>query len=210
MNIIIPAQGTNPFSSEQVAKIQTALGQGQVIVYPTDTLYGLGADACSQEAVETLYKFKSRTNSPVSVLLFSINELFDITTDLSKNALDLIETFMPGALTVICRSDYGFAPQLKSQTGTIGFRVPGDTISRQIPELYGKPITTTSVNPVGLSPAISRLDVEGYYGSQVELMIDIGPINPSKGSTVIDLTTTPFKILREGEISRQALQDFLN
>ncbi len=210
MNIINPAYGTNPFSTEQVAEIQTALGQGQVIVYPTDTLYGLGADACSQVAVDTLYLLKSRTNSPVSVLLSSISELFDMAPDLSEKAIDLVKTFMPGALTVICRSEYGFAPQLKSQTGTIGFRVPGDTISRQIPELYGKPITSTSVNPAGLSPAISRLDVEDFYGSQVELMIDVGPINPSKGSTVIDLTTTPFKILREGEISRQALQDFLN
>ena len=105
MNIINPAHGTNPFSTEQVAEIQTALGQGQVIVYPTDTLYGLGADACSQVAVDTLYLLKSRTNSPVSVLLSSISELFDMAPDLSEKAIDLVKTFMPGALTVICRSD---------------------------------------------------------------------------------------------------------
>ncbi|MBT3227713.1 MAG: threonylcarbamoyl-AMP synthase [Candidatus Marinimicrobia bacterium] len=210
MNIINPSRGGNPFSAEQTAEIQRVLGQGKVIVYPTDTLYGLGADATSSVAVDMLYSLKSRENSPISVLLASTAQLFEMVTDLSKNALELIETFMPGALTVICKSKYEFAPQLISDNGTVGFRVPDHKISCLLPELFGKPITTTSVNPAGKKPASSKADVEAYYDKQVELMLDIGPVHQSKGSTVIDLTTSPFKILREGEISRQALQDFLN
>jgi len=210
MKIISPSGETRPFSTEQSAEIKSALQAGQVIVYPTDTLYGLGADATSSVAVDLLNVLKSRVNSPVSVLLASISQLFDLTSDLSENAAELIKSFMPGPLTVICRSEYGFAPQLISQNGTIGFRVPGDAISHEIPELFGKPITTTSVNPTGMAPASSRSEVETYYNDLVELMIDVGPMKPSRGSTVIDLTTSPFKILREGEISRQALQDFLN
>ncbi len=210
MKMIRPSGKIDPFSPEQSAAIKNSLDAGKVIVYPTDTLYGLGADATSPEAIDTIYTLKSRANSPVSVLLASITQLFDITTELSDQAVELIQSFMPGALTIICRSEYAFAPQLISQNGTIGFRVPGDSISRAIPGLFGRPITTTSVNPAGLAPASSLSEVETYYSDQVDLMIDIGPMQPSRGSTVIDLTTSPFKILREGEISRQALQDFLN
>ena len=210
MKLIRPSGKNDPFSTEQSAAIKTSLDAGKVIVYPTDTLYGLGADATSPEAVDKIYELKSRVNSPVSVLLDSTTQLFEIATDLSDQAMELINSFMPGALTVICRSDYAFAPQLISQNGSIGFRVPGDSISRAIPGLFGKPITTTSVNPTGLAPASSLSEVKTYYLDQVDLMIDIGPMQTSRGSTVIDLTTSPFKILREGEISRQALQDFLN
>jgi len=210
MKIIGPIDSSHRFSLDQVEMVQSVLRQGKIIVYPTDTLYGLGADASSSEAVDRLYKLKSRSNSPVSVLLPSVHELLNMATGLSSAAIMLIQTFMPGALTVICRSHYGFAPRLISPRGSVGFRVPGDIISRQIPALYEQAITTTSVNPAGLIPAASRAEVEAYYGDQVDLMIDIGPLQRSKGSTVIDLTSAPFKILREGEISRQALQDFLN
>jgi L-threonylcarbamoyladenylate synthase len=210
MKIINLTREATFFSPEHSSDIKIALLAGKTIVYPTDTLYGLGADATSSTAVESLYALKSRANSPVSVLLASVTQLFELTHDLSEKANDLIRTFMPGPLTVICKSDFGFAPQLISRNNTIGFRVPGDTISRALPELYGRPITTTSVNPAGMTPASSRSEVESYYADLVALMIDIGPIKPSRGSTVIDLTTSPFSILREGEISRQALQDFLN
>ncbi|MBC8376507.1 MAG: threonylcarbamoyl-AMP synthase [FCB group bacterium] len=210
MKIINPSGEAQPFSAKDSTEISNSLREGQVIVYPTDTLYGLGVDATSTEAVDTLYSLKSRENSPVSVLLSSNHQLFELATDLSSKAMELITAFLPGALTIICRSDYGFAPQLISQMGTVGFRVPGDKISCKIPELFGKPITTSSVNPAGMIPASSRSEVEAYYANQINLMIDIGPINPSRGSTVIDVSSSPFKILREGEISRQALQDFLN
>ncbi len=210
MKIINPSNEDNSFSAKASSEIRTALQTGQVIVYPTDTLYGLGADTTSTEAVDKLYSLKSRENSPVSVLLSSKHQLIEMATALNQKAVELINIFLPGPLTVICRSNYGFAPQLISQAGTVGFRVPGDTISRQLPGLLGKPITTTSVNPAGMQPASSRSDVESYYENQIDLMIDIGPIKPSKGSTVIDVSTSPFKIFREGEISRQALKDFLN
>ena len=210
MKFIIPSEGSRPLSLEQSGEIRRCLLSHQVIVYPTDTLYGLGADATSTKAVDTLYSLKARINSPVSVLLASIAQLFEITTDLNEMASELIRAFMPGALTVICRSDFDFAPQLISKNGTVGFRVPGDDVSRLIPDLLGKPITTTSVNPAGMPPASSRSEVEKYYNNRIDLMLDVGPIKASQGSTVIDLTTSPFNILREGEISRQALQDFLN
>ncbi len=191
-------------------QIQQVLMDGEVIVYPTDTLYGFGVDAYSEKAVERLYHLKARKDLPVSVLLESADQLLSQAVDLSDQAQDLIRTFLPGALTVICRSQQPYAKQLISTQGTIGFRVPGDLISCQLPRLLGRPITTTSVNPAGLPAATMLTEVQQYFGEQLPLMIDVGPLEYSKGSTVVDVTTHPFKILREGEISRQVLQDFLN
>ncbi|NQV16342.1 threonylcarbamoyl-AMP synthase [bacterium] len=197
-------------STLQKEQIRQVLLDGGVIAYPTDTLYGLGVDACSEEAVKRLFLLKERSNSPVSVLLNSIDQLFSISCDLPEHARELIRTFLPGALTVVCKSEYPFSKQLYSETGSIGFRIPSDNISKELPVLLGRPITTTSVNPAGSPPATMLAEIRSYYTDQVDLTIDIGTLNPSQGSTVIDLTTAPFKILRQGEISRHTLQDFIN
>jgi len=198
------------FSRSEWDQISQALSKDQVIVYPTDTLYGLGVDATSNVAVAKLYKLKARENSPISVLLGSVDELLMRALDLSESAKHLIRQFLPGALTVICKSEYPFARRLYSQNGSIGFRVSGDSLAGQIPELYGQALTTTSVNPAGLSPASSQAEVQNYFKEQVALMIDVGQMKSSRGSTIIDLCQKPFKILREGEISRHVLQEFLN
>ncbi len=210
MKILDLQDQSQPIQGEQAKLIHTLLDKGRIIVYPTDTLYGLGVDASSESAVNHLNLVKNRDQSPISVLLESVDQLLDMATELNDTAQTLIKTFLPGALTVICRSDYSFAPSLRSAADTIGFRVPGDKVSKKIPEILGRPITTTSVNPAGQTPANSRSEVAAYFKDQVDLMLDVGPIPRSKGSTVIDISQQPFKILREGEISRQALKDFLN
>jgi len=207
---LIPNLAGPIFSLEQEEAISTVLSKGGVIVYPTDTLYGFGVDVTSSSAVERVYQLKSRVNAPVSVLTSSVGELLEMVQELPEEGEALIQHFMPGALTVICHPAAEFAAPIPSASGTVGFRVPGDPVSTLIPKLLGRPITTTSVNPAGLTPANSYEDVIGYYKTGIDLMIDIGPIAPSQGSTVIDLTVRPFKILREGEIPRQALEDFLN
>ncbi|MCF7808617.1 MAG: threonylcarbamoyl-AMP synthase [Candidatus Marinimicrobia bacterium] len=190
--------------------IISALENESVIVYPTDTLYGLGADVRSESAIETLYRLKSRADSPVSVLAESVDSLIEMSKDLNDKALELIQTFLPGPMTVICHTEYPFNERLFSNKRTIGFRVPGDDISRQIPRLLGRPVTTTSVNPVGEKPAASVENVRAYYAESIPLMLDVGALKQSAGSTVMDLTSQPFNILREGEISRLELQEFLN
>lgn len=208
MNLIVPQE--TGFSHEQERLIAQYLNDEEVIVYPTDTLYGLGAKATSSNAVARLYALKQRQDAPVSVLVADVESMLSMCQSLSQQAERMIRTFLPGALTVVSYADYPFAEQLYSQRKTIGFRVPADGISTQIPYLLDAPITTTSVNPAGMKPASSASEVLEYYDGQVPCMIDIGPFPESRGSTVIDVTTWPFRILREGEITRHALEDFLN
>ncbi|MCF7824266.1 MAG: threonylcarbamoyl-AMP synthase [Candidatus Marinimicrobia bacterium] len=200
----------NILSNADKDLILNALKSDELIVYPTDTLYGLGVNACSEKAVNRLYELKERDKSPISVLLESTENCLDIARDLSNQAVKIIQYFLPGPMTVICRSDFPFADQLYSERGTIGMRVPGDNISREIPHLLGSPITTTSVNPRGLPPARTISEMRSYFGSEISLILDAGTLAESPGSTVIDLTTHPFKVLREGKITRQSLRDFLN
>ena len=208
--ISLEASVLHPFSPVDEDLIVGFLQEGHVIVYPTDTLYGLGADACSEQAVASVYRLKQRQDVPVSVLTSNVSSLLELSKGLSEKAIRLIQTFLPGALTVICHTDYPFSPRLFSTRGTLGFRVPADTISTRIPALLGHPITTTSVNPTGLPPALSAPEVYSYFEHEIPLMIDAGPLEPSRGSTVIDVTRKPFRIIREGEISRHALEEFIN
>lgn len=210
MQIIDLQSFTGTFSTAEKSLIINALEAGSVIIYPTDTLYGFGADVISSNAVNTLYQLKQREDAPVSVLTESVASLLEMAKGLDSDAIALIQRFLPGPMTVICHTDYPFEQRLFSKRETIGFRVPGDKVSRMIPRLLGRPITTTSVNPAGEKPAGSVDEVRNYFGDAIPLMLDMGTIPPSKGSTVIDLTTQPFNILREGEISRLELQDFLN
>jgi len=207
---IIKVAESHLFNDEESSLIRSCLLAEDVLVYPTDTLYGLGVDARSQKAVAALYLLKERQETPISVLLPNVDELLKMAHNLSQRGTELIKSFLPGALTVICTTDYPFAPQLVSQKGTVGFRVPADGLSTQIPEILEGPITTTSVNPAGRPPALTRSQVETYFSDRVQLMLDSGSFPSSPGSTVIDLTTQPFTILREGEITRHDLEDFLN
>ena len=210
MQIIDLRSFTGEFEESDKTRIINELKSDSVVVYPTDTLYGLGADVLSPKAIAQLYQLKSRHDAPVSVLVESVDHLLEMTRDLSDRAVQLIQQFLPGPMTVICYTDFPFDERLFSEKRTIGFRVPGDKISRELPKLLGHPITTTSVNPAGEKPASTVSDVRAYYGEMIPLMLDIGEMKNSRGSTVIDLTSDPFNILREGEISRLELQDFLN
>jgi len=188
--------------------IREYLLQGKIIVYPTDTLYGLGVDASNAAAVKNLYQLKGK-KAPVSVLTASVPEL-KRSIRMSVLLEELIDEFLPGPLTIIAYSTYRFAPQLTGADNRVGFRVPGDQISRQLPRLLGQAITTTSVNPAGKPAAVSFAQVQEYFEEGIALMLDAGPLPPSRGSTVLDTTCSPYRLLREGEISRQDLQKYVN
>ncbi len=199
---------TVKLTAEDEALIRKYLLQGKIIVYPTDTLYGLGVDASSPTAVSNLYALKGK-KAPVSVLVSSVAELM-ASIRLTTRLEQLINEFLPGPLTIIATSERRFAPQLTGDGNRVGFRVPGDGISIRLPQLLGRPVTTTSVNPAGEPAAVGYAQVQAYFQEGIAVMLDTGPLPPSRGSTVLDTTCSPYRILREGEISRQDLQKYVN
>lgn len=165
-----------------MAKLIEALQAGKLIVYPTDTVYGMGADALNREAVDLLYGVKQRPREqPVSVLVHDFDMLYKY-AKVTGAQKKIIEEKLPGAYTFILEP----AQKLPVSSGNIGFRIPKHWCTKIAKEL-GRPITTTSANIHGLETPATITALRKTFGDKVEVYVDGGTLS-RKASTVIDLT----------------------
>ena len=162
-----------------------------LIVYPTETVYGLGCDAFSEEAIHRLYEVKQRPLSkPVSIAVSDIGMLHAV-AKVSEREEIFIRHFLPGPVTVILPAKKCIPSVLTGGTGTIGIRMPDNDIVREIIDELGSPITSTSANLSGDVSPVDKSQVNVVY----DYMIDSGPL-PGTPSTVVDLVN--LKIIRAG------------
>ena len=188
---------------ESVQKAVVVLRGGGVIVYPTDTAYGLGADATNAAAVEKVFAIKSRSDNPIPVIVADIEQAKHHVI-FSEAGEELAQAYWPGALTlVLTASDPALAHIIRAET-TIGVRVPDSEWCRQVAKELGKPVTSTSANAAG-SPA--EYSLEGAYASLqenaalVDLWIDGGTLKGGPVSTVVLASEDPIVIKRKGAVS---------
>jgi L-threonylcarbamoyladenylate synthase len=185
------------------------LKKGGVIAYPTETVYGLGCDATRPEAVQRIFDLKGRdSQSPISVLIPSKEVLSDYVEEIPPIAETLIEKFWPGPLTLVFRAKPLFPSELLAEGHTIALRVSSHPVGLQLTQALGLPLTTTSANKSGQAPARSSKEVQAIF-DQLDGMVDGGVLPPAKGSTIVDVTVDPPKIVREGEVLREDLMIFL-
>ena len=186
----------NPFNPSKtgIKEVIKVLESDGVVVYPTDTVYGLGANIFSESAIKKVYSIKNRNyNKPLSVCLSKIE-------DITKIAYlgwgeDLINQILPGPFTILLKKKEHISELLTSGREKIGIRIPDNQICRQLATEF--PITTTSANLSGETAPKSVEDVIGQLGDSVDLIIDGGKTQGIP-STVIDWTINPPKVLREG------------
>lgn len=178
---------------ETVEKAVEVLEEGEIFVYPTDTLYGLGTDATREDLVSKIFSLKQRgENNPVSVMVSGI-EMMEEFAEISSSQKKTLKELLPGKVTVIL--DGKNLPENISPSG-IGFRLPDHELSTKIVEEFGRPITSTSANPSGKKPAASVKEAWDYFDDEVSLYIDSGKLS-GKSSTVVDLREEP-EIVRKG------------
>ncbi len=187
----------------------TILTKGGIIGYPTDTLYGLGVDARNAVALENLYTLKHRKRIPMSIMLDSVEALLETIQNLSPTGEKLIQAFLPGPLTLVCKADLEAALGVTSKTGLIGLRVPDHKLSLALVKTLGRPITSTSANLSGYPSALNIETIIAYFNDRVDLVFDQGTLHHSPGSTVIDISQRPFRIIREGAIASYKLWPYL-
>ena len=184
------------------------LQRGGLVAFPTDTLYGLGAHPFIESAVRRLYDAKGRPDSkPVPLLLSSPNDLTLVSDQTDGLAHALAAAFWPGALTLVvrCRPDI---PSLANGWGkTVAVRVPDHPVPRELCALLGAPITGTSANLGGGPNPITAEDVASQLEAKVDLIIDGGPCPGALPSTIIDVSGDSPAILRQGVISRTAIEE---
>ena len=180
------------------------LRRGGLVAYPTDTVYGLGADPRNDEAVRRLFEAKGRpAEQSVPLLIASADDLPRLAAEIPKAARSMMDAFWPGALTIVLRKAATFHSMAVGDT--VGLRVPDHPVPRELSRLLGAPITGTSANRAGGPEPLTAQDVGSQLGKRVDLLIDGGRCPGGRPSTVVDCTVDPPRIVREGGISREEL-----
>jgi L-threonylcarbamoyladenylate synthase len=189
-----------------IAEAAEVIRTGGIVVFPTQCLYGLGADAFNVDAVERIYAIKKRSLAkPILILVADPNVLIGLVQTIPIAARKLISRFWPGNLTVVLKAGSALPPLLTSFTDKIGIREVGQPIARAIVSAFGGPITGTSANWAGHGGIYSVSKLPTDMIKSVDLVLDVGELKGGLGSTVVDVTLSPPKILREGFITTQQI-----
>ncbi len=194
------------------AKAAETISKGGVIAFRTDTFYGLGADPFSAAAVKRIRKLKGREeNKPILLLISDHARVSRFITNQSALFVAVAKRFWPGPLTIVGRARHELPEELTGGGGTIGLRLPDGEDVRVLVGACGGALTATSANPSGQSEARTAAQVRNYFpAGGIDLIIDSGDVTATKPSTVLDLSGSQPRLVREGAILASELEAFVN
>jgi L-threonylcarbamoyladenylate synthase len=182
-----------------------------IIAYPTETFYGLGADATNLKAIEKIFAVKGRNfKNPISLIIGQTDDVYDLVKDIPESAQKLMAAFWPGALTIVFSASDKVSSLLTAGTGKIGLRISSHPGALAIVQKLKKPLTATSANLSGAPECSLASDVANQIGDKIDAIIDCGQTQGGKASTIIDVTCDPPTILREGAITRKAIEKHID
>ena len=182
-----------------------AVRRGQLVVLPTDTVYGIGADAFSASGISALLAAKGRgRDMPVPVLVGAPSTLHGLIAKFPESGWDLVDAFWPGPLTIVARHQPSLQWDLGDTRGTVAVRMPLHPVAIELLTATG-PMGVSSANRTGQPPASTASQAQDQLGASVDVYLDGGPTLDSVPSTIIDLTGPAPKLLREGGLSFEEL-----
>jgi L-threonylcarbamoyladenylate synthase len=188
-------------AAEPVAAAARCLRGGGLVAFPTETFYGLGADALDPRAVEGVFRAKGRpADKPLLVLVDSIAMAEAVAADIPPRARRLMDRHWPGPLTLILAARPTLPPALTASTGTIGLRIPGHAVAAALVRAAGCPVTAPSANPHGEPSPRTAEDVLAGLSDRLDLVLDGGPTAGGPASTLLDLTGPRPRLLRPGAV----------
>jgi len=194
-------------ASEIAAAAVQALSEGKLVALPTDTVYGLAANASCQPAIRRLFEVKQRTaDNPLPVLIADPEQVNTAARQIPSLAHRLANRFWPGPLTLILHKSPAISDLVTAGQPTVGLRVPDHELTRTVLRQADFAVAVTSANLSGQPEAVSPRQVLTIFGGLLDLLIDDGRCPGEIPSTVLDLTVSPPQILRDGPISRQQLE----
>ncbi len=193
-------------NSRALGRAVEALRSGEVIVFPTETFYGLGANALDEKAVQRVATLKGRdVKNPIALIIADMDMIKEVATNPPPIAERLMQRFWPGPLTLVLPAKKGLSPLLCNPHGGIGVRVSSHPIASALVRGLGHPITATSANPSGTEPARTIAQAQAYFANKLKIFIDAGELTGQKESTVVECHGDQYNMIREGEISSQEL-----
>jgi L-threonylcarbamoyladenylate synthase len=194
-------------SDELIEKAVKAVKEGGVIIFPTDTVYGLGCDPEKASAVQRIFELKQRRDKPLPVLASSIEVIGNV-AELSETALELGASFWPGALTLLLKRRKGKLEEPALKLPTIGIRVPNHGVPLRIAEATGGFLVGTSANLAGGKAPVNFDDIPKELLDHVSIAINGGPCRLGRESTIVDATRIPPSIVREGALKKDVIEEF--
>ena len=186
------------------------ISEGKLVAVPTETVYGLSADGLCESAVEDIYEVKGRPETkPISLLVSDMSTVEDFCDNIPKGAYILAEKFWPGPLTMILHKK-SIVPDIVTAGGsTVGVRCPNHPLTLELLKVCGKPLATPSANISGMASPKSANDVIYYFDGKIPCVIDGGECSVGIESTIVDMTVSPPKILRQGGLSKKDIETAL-
>ena len=187
-------------SASEVDAAARILAAGGIVVYPTETLYGLGADAGNAAALQRLVELKGREPAkPIAVLISDTKMLEDVVDEISEAAANLMRRFWPGPLTIVLRARPSVSRVLTGGGDGIGVRVSSHPIATRLVRALGRPLTAPSANPAGQRPPTRLEDARAYFGDRVDYYVDGGHLPGEPASTVVD-ARHGLQVIRDGAV----------
>lgn len=203
MKTVIIADGDIEYAAKLIA-------EGKLVAVPTETVYGLSADGLCESAVEEIYEVKGRPETkPISLLVSGMQSAEQFCADIPKEAYILAEKFWPGPLTMILRKKSVVPDIVTAGCDTVGVRCPDHPLTLELLKKCGKPLATPSANISGMPSPKSADDVLSYFDGKIPCVIDGGKCSVGIESTIVDMTSAPPKILRQGGLSRADIENAL-
>ncbi|MGN6338744.1 L-threonylcarbamoyladenylate synthase [Mycobacterium sp.] len=192
-----------------IAAAAAALKGGRLVVMPTDTVYGIGADAFNSAAVSALLSAKGRgRDMPVGVLVGSWHTIEGLVYTMPDGARDLIRAFWPGALSLVVNQAPSLQWDLGDARGTVMLRMPLHPVAIELLREVG-PLAVSSANISGRAAAVDANEARGQLGDLVDVYLEAGPADQGAASTIVDLTGVAPRILRQGPVSAERIAEVL-
>lgn len=204
-----PGKKILPATSAGIRKCADCISSGGVVVYPTETVYGLGADPFNPSALNRVFAIKGREKSKSLILLLpDQNVLHKLVNEIPDDAYRLIEALWPGPLTLVLRGREELPAALLGPDNSIAVRISDSPVCADLLSLLGNPITSTSANRSGYPPVESAPEAHLQFGEEVDMILDGGEVSNTQPSTLVRITDRT-EILREGRIPNETINKLL-
>ena len=192
----------NKIDEEELKRVVNILDNDGIIVFPTDTVYGIGCNCFSTKAIKKIFIYKNRPNNkPINVLTNNYRKILSVAKEIKPKEKELINKYMPGALTIILKKNEAVPSLLTANLDTVGVRIPSNSIALKILESINYPLATTSANISGEESGIKLADFEVNFADKVDAIIDGGESELKVSSTIVQVDDKDNeKILRQGTL----------
>lgn len=201
----------NGIKHEEIKKAAQILRNGGIGIFPTETVYGIGADISNSEAVEKIYEVKSRSrNKAISVLISNLSMVEEIAKNISEEERKIMEKFFPGPITIILKKNSKVSDIVTAGKDTVGVRMPANKVALKLIEEVGRPLAVPSANISDKPSGTEFNQIIKDFEDKIDFFIDEGKSKIGLASTIVQIENGEVNILREGIIKKEEIEKILN